>query len=130
MKNIYDDKKMKQMLADVEKRMRDLFYQKLDAIILYGSYARGDFTYDSDVDIMVLVDEQEEDLRKYDDKITDIMVDLSLKYNIVVSLYVQSVQNYNKYVKMLPFYKNVQKEGIRVYGWFHKRISFVSNWKS
>lgn len=116
MKNIYDDKKMKQMLADVEKRMRDLFYQKLDAIILYGSYARGDFTYDSDVDIMVLVDEQEEDLRKYDDKITDIMVDLSLKYNIVVSLYVQSVQNYNKYVKMLPFYKNVQKEGIRVYG--------------
>lgn len=104
------------MLADIEKRMRDLFYQKLDAIILYGSYARGDFTCDSDVDIMVLVDEKEEDLRKYDDKITDIMVDLSLKYNIVVSLYFQNVKTYNKYVEMLPFYKNVQKEGIRVYG--------------
>ena len=115
-KNVYDDKKMKQMLADVEKRMRDLFYQNLDAIILYGSYARGDFTDDSDVDIMVLVDEKEDDLKKHDDKITDIMVDLSLKYDIVISLYVQSVQNYNKYVKMLPFYKNVQKDGIRVYG--------------
>ncbi len=70
------NKKIKEMLEEVEKALISLFYDELENIILYGSYARGDFTYDSDIDIMVLVNEEEDNLKKYDDKITDIMVDL------------------------------------------------------
>ena len=33
-----------------------IFGNKLRAVILYGSYARGDFEPDSDIDIMVLLD--------------------------------------------------------------------------
>ena len=55
-------------------------------------------------------------IREYEDAITDIMVDLSLEYGIVVSIYTQNVLDYNKQAKVLPFLMNVQREGINVHG--------------
>lgn len=36
--------------------IKDIYGKHIKQIILYGSYARGDFHSDSDIDIMVLVD--------------------------------------------------------------------------
>ena len=36
--------------------VRNLFDDKLKDVILYGSYARGDFDNESDVDVAVIVD--------------------------------------------------------------------------
>lgn len=44
------------------------------------------------------------------------MVDLSLEYNIVVSLYTQSIQEYEKQVNVLPFLMNVEREGVNIHG--------------
>jgi predicted nucleotidyltransferase len=96
--------------------MENLFKNKLKKIILYGSYARNEQTEESDMDIMVLVDESQEVLKKYDEIVTDIMVDLSLKFNIVLSIYLQSYQEYNKYNNVLPFFCNIEREGIQIYG--------------
>jgi len=41
-----------QYLSEVQR----IYGAHLKSVILYGSYARGDFTADSDVDIMLLVD--------------------------------------------------------------------------
>ena len=60
--------------------------------------------------------EAEDMIREYEDAITDIMVDLSLEYGIVVSIYTQNVLDYNKQAKVLPFLMNVQREGINVHG--------------
>jgi hypothetical protein len=68
------------------------------------------------IDVMVLVDEAECKIRENEDNITDIMVDLSLEYEIVVSIYTQSVEEYEKQAKVLPFLINLQKEGINVHG--------------
>lgn len=43
---------MKQYIAEVKK----IYGEHLRMVILYGSYARGDFAADSDVDIMILLD--------------------------------------------------------------------------
>lgn len=83
---------------------------------MYGSYARNENTSESDMDIMILVDEKEEVLKKYEDNIADIMVDLSLEYGIVLSLYAQSQQQYQKQVSVLPLLQNIQREGIRIHG--------------
>ncbi len=53
-------------------------------------------------------------IREYEDAITDIMVDLSLEYGIVVSIYTQNVLYYNKQAKVLPFLMNVQRAGIEI----------------
>lgn len=114
--NIYLDVGIKDILNEVESKMLELFQNKLEDIILYGSYARNENTSESDMDIMILVNEKEDVLKEYEDSIADIMVDLSLEYGIVLSLYTQSVQEYQKQVSVLPFLRNIQREGIRIYG--------------
>lgn len=113
--NIYD-KRVKDILNKVENKMFELFQDKLKDIILYGSYARNENTSESDMDIMILVDEKQELLKEYEDSVEDIMVDLSLEYDIVLSLYTQSIQEYQRQISVLPFLKNIQREGIRIYG--------------
>lgn len=42
-----------------------IYGKHLKTVILYGSYARGDYRDDSDIDIMVLLDLEEMDIKKY-----------------------------------------------------------------
>lgn len=108
--------RVKDILRKIDNEMIKLFGEKLQDVILYGSYARNENTSESDIDIMILVNEAESKLKEYEDKLTHIMVDLSLEYGIVVSLYTQSVQDYQRQINVLPFLRNIQREGIRIHG--------------
>ena len=59
----------KNQLYDITERIADLskntFGEKLDSVLLYGSYARGEETSESDIDIMVLADVNKEELFSY-----------------------------------------------------------------
>lgn len=48
-------RKVKAALDDFQRRLLELFPNEISQLILYGSYARGDATPDSDVDVMVVV---------------------------------------------------------------------------
>ena len=41
----------------------------LDSVIVYGSYARGDYSELSDVDVMLLVSLKEEEIKRISDQI-------------------------------------------------------------
>lgn len=43
-------------LTDYADRLRAIFGERLRCVRLFGSYARGDATEDSDVDVLVLID--------------------------------------------------------------------------
>ncbi len=118
MKNIetIKDKRFRAILSDVEKEVLKLFGNKLKQLILYGSYARNQQDPESDIDIMILVDENENILRKYNYKIADIMTDLSLKYDTFISLTEETYNRYNEYLDVLPFFSNIYNEGIEIYG--------------
>lgn len=109
------DTNAREVLKKVDNKMTEIFKDKLRDVILYGSYARNENTSESDIDVMVLVNEDEYKIREYEDTITDIMVDLSLEYGVVVSIYTQNVQEYEKQAKVLPFLINVKKEGINMH---------------
>ena len=117
-----EDIKIKEILNRLQDKMKEIFTDKLRNIILYGSYARNDNTSESDMDIMVLVEENEHYLRSYEEAITDVMVDLSLEYGVVLSLYVQSIQEYERQVRVLPFVKNIQREGIFCFTIFRNKL--------
>jgi predicted nucleotidyltransferase len=89
-----------------------LFDGSLRKIILYGSYARNEEDEESDIDIMVLTDLDEDKIKKLGDKITDIMVELILKYGKLVSILILNKTHYYEWMDTLPFYKNVSKEGV------------------
>ena len=105
------DEHMKKMLSELAELLHQAYGKRLKAVILYGSVARGTYTNDSDVDIMVLVDGDNVELREYDEMLSDI----SLKYLKVLSIIDISYQEYQKWKQTLPLYKNVSKEGVVLY---------------
>lgn len=109
------DEHTKKMLSELAELLHQAYGKRLKAVILYGSVARGTHTNDSDVDIMVLVDGDNVELREYDEMLSDISTDISLKYLKVLSIIDISYQEYQKWKQTLPLYKNVSKEGVVLY---------------
>ena len=83
-------------------------------IILYGSYARGDFRKSSDIDIMILTDLTDDEIVEYREIIWDYAYDMEWDNNFEFALspLVKNIDKFNYWLEALPFYMNVQKEGV------------------
>lgn len=95
-------------------KAREVFGEKLNDVILFGSYARGDYHEDSDIDIMLIADIAEEQVMHYVYMLSDFLSDLSLEYNVVVSPVIEPLAKYKAYKDVIPFLQKVQKEGVRI----------------
>jgi len=92
------------------------FGEELKEIILFGSYARGDFDEESDVDIAVIMKVPHENEGKYHNQLVGIMGEIYEKfgYSVVLSPIVISSDFFEKWKDDLPFYRNVNQEGVRI----------------
>lgn len=102
---------MEQYIAEVKK----IYGEHLRMVILYGSYARGDFAADSDVDIMILLDLPDLDLKTYSQKLSYMTYDFNMDYDMDIKPIAKSEAHFKKWVKNYPFYANAQKEGVVLY---------------
>ena len=109
------DLDLRKMLLELEEKLQRVYGNKLKAVILYGSVARGTATEESDIDIMVLVDGTAQELRTFEDQLSDVSTDISIKYFKVFSIIDISYQEYMRWVNTSPFYRNVSKEGVILY---------------
>lgn len=100
------------ILKQIADYSRELFGDKFKNVILYGSYARGDYDDESDIDIMIMVDMPREELYKYRSLMSTFCADLDLKNSVLLSPKLQSIQFFNKWKNALPFYQNVIKDGV------------------
>ena len=91
-----------------------IFGNKLKAIILFGSYARGDFEPDSDIDIMVLLDIPVEQLPEARKKMRVTANALDMEYDCVISSIFQSYDVFEDYKTASPFYQNIEKDGVLI----------------
>lgn len=85
-------------------------------IILYGSYARGDFCADSDVDIMILVDMTDLELKAYGQELSYMTYDFNMEHDLDIKPIAKSEAHFNKWVVNYPLYSNIHKEGVVLYG--------------
>lgn len=90
-------------------KLVDIFQQSTVSIILYGSVARGTHTAESDVGIAFIVKDYTKDMHE---QMTDFIVDLELEYNLVLSVLLIDYDKFTEWGNVMPFYKNVKKEGI------------------
>mgnify|MGYP000916201491 CR=1 FL=1 len=56
---------IKILLDQYTEILRKIYGSHLKTVILYGSYARGDYKADSDIDIMILLDLSDIDIKQY-----------------------------------------------------------------
>lgn len=86
--------------------------QHIKKVILYGSYARGDFRNDSDIDIMILVDIK--DFKEYEDKIFNLTYDFNLEHNTDIMPIIQNIDHFNRWKNAYMFYRNINREGVAI----------------
>lgn len=103
---------MMQYIAEVKK----IYGAHLKSVILYGSYARGDFQPDSDVDVMILLDLSDLDLKQYSQKLSYMTYDFNMDNDLDIKPIAKNEQHFKKWVVNYPFYANVHKEGVVLYG--------------
>jgi len=98
------------LLSQVKNKVQEV---SPDAeIILYGSRARGKAQSDSDWDFLILTDSNSNELT---DRIRHKIYEVEWESGEVLSSIVRSRKEWNsrKY-RLLPFHRNVDKEGVRV----------------
>ncbi len=96
--------------------LNKIFGNKINKIILYGSYARGDYRENSDLDIMILTDMSEEDIVNIRTEVWDFAYDVGLSNDIMISALIKNINDFNYWIDTLPFYMNIQKEGVIING--------------
>ncbi|MBP3477040.1 MAG: nucleotidyltransferase domain-containing protein [Lachnospiraceae bacterium] len=83
-------------------------------IMLYGSYARGDYTENSDIDIVAVVRGSRLDLQEKMKRVWDISAEIGLENDIVVSPTVIPYDEFMEYKHTLPYYRNIVEEGRKI----------------
>ena len=81
-------------------------------VILYGSYARGDFRPDSEIDVMILVDTDRAGVSPLEKKICDVTYDFNDEHGTDIMPVVQSNTHFDYWKKADMFYRNVEKDGV------------------
>ena len=107
-------KLLDELLKKLRFNIEDVIKSDLSEVILYGSYARGDFDEESDIDIAVIVDSSRELLRKYRKGLVEIMSNASLEYDVVVNISCIPLKDFEEYKEVLPYYRNIDSEGVRI----------------
>ncbi len=103
------------LLNETAVGLREIFREKLDSVLLYGSYARGDYDDESDVDIMAKLHLTAEEIRAYRPRVSELASELGLKYDVLISVKLQDKAMFDRYLKILPFYQNVDSDGVSIY---------------
>ena len=97
-------------------KVKLLLEKRLKKVILYGSYARGDYNNLSDIDIMILTDFSDAEIEEYRDKISDIAFDIELDTGYIISPIIRNIDIFKVRTNYIPFYHNVEKEGVVLVG--------------
>jgi predicted nucleotidyltransferase len=94
------------------QRLRDDFGQIVQQTMLFGSKARGDSSPDSDIDILIIVDNESWSLR---DAISAIAARSSLEYGVLIVPRVIGRERWQRMAQeRFSLYKNVTREGIPI----------------
>lgn len=99
---------LQKFIAGMEK----IFESSLRKIILYGSYARGDFKVNSDIDIMVLTSLSDTEIKDVEDKVYDIAFEFEIMHDVMISVNIKNEEHFNYWLGALPYYDNINNEGI------------------
>ena len=106
---------MQNLITEYVTAVKKIYGNHLKQVILYGSYARGDYTKDSDVDIMLLVDLDETELDTFSDALSELGFEYNVEHDIWMMPIVKNKKSFLRWSEAYPFYKNVKTEGISLY---------------
>ena len=101
--------RIKEILAEFKEEIKKLYGKRFKSIILYGSWARGDGTEESDIDVLILLKGKVIPGKEID-RMIDVITEINLKHGVLISVCPISVESYSTINS--PLLINVRREGV------------------
>lgn len=104
------------LIEQYVSEIRKIYGTHLRQVILYGSYARGDYRANSDIDIMILLDISDMEIKAYGQNLSYMTYDFNFENDIDIKPIAKNEAHFRKWSVNYPFYANIKKEGVVLYG--------------
>jgi predicted nucleotidyltransferase len=101
--------RIKEILKEFREEIEKLYGKRLKSIILYGSWARGDATEESDIDVLIVLKGKIIPGKEID-RMISIITEINLKYGVLISVYPVSEADFSTINS--PLLMNVRREGV------------------
>ncbi len=103
------DPTIEPVVREFKAALRAMYGDRLREAVLYGSYARGDYDDESDIDLMIVLNDERVDTFAEIRRISPLETRFLLDYGLVVSPLVA----YSRYKDSFsPIYQEVRKDGM------------------
>jgi predicted nucleotidyltransferase len=101
------------LIAQLRDALLTLYGKRLSGIVLYGSYAREDFNAESDIDFLLILDENHFDYAQEIGRITKVTYPMMLEHDIIISCLPSSLDRWQTEPSF--FFDQVKKDGITIW---------------
>lgn len=102
------------IIMEFARGVKRILGSSLKQVILYGSYARGDYNVNSDIDIMVLTTLTDAEIEQVESDVYGLAFDFQMGYGVDISVVIKNEGQFNYWFGALPFYDNVLRDGIMI----------------
>lgn len=109
--NSLQHEQLPEILPQLKQYLQNLYGEKLDRIVLFGSQARGEARPDSDIDVLIVFKELF-DYSQESQRINNFVTDLCLEYSVVISCIFTTSEEFQQHDS--SFFRNVRREGVTV----------------
>ena len=99
------------LLQELKTALRKRYGNKLRKMMLFGSYARGDYRSNSDIDIAMILDDFPHACAEIE-RTGDIVSALSLKFDTLISLVPIKEKDWEK--KKTTLISNIERDGMTI----------------
>lgn len=96
----------------VKKALAELYGERLDRVLLYGSYARGDFHAESDVDFLVVLRDEKVNKYREIDFVGSTIFEIQLHFGVDISVFAMSLEQFQ--TSDFSYVKNVRRDGVLI----------------
>ncbi|GAB4021379.1 nucleotidyltransferase domain-containing protein [Spirosoma migulaei] len=98
------------IIREFKETLHSLYGDRLRNVVLFGSYARGDYNEDSDIDLMIVLNDEKVNTYAELFRLSEFTMDFILRYGKAVSVLPTSAQRYQQ--SFGPVYQNARREGL------------------
>lgn len=98
------------IVHEFKAALQTMYGDRLRDVVLYGSYARGDYEEESDIDLMIILNDEKVDTYAEIRCVSSLEANLLLTYGLAISPLPTSYEKYK--TSYMPIYQEVRREGV------------------
>lgn len=111
---VFQKKELNSIIHDYVSEIRYILGDDYKKAVVYGSYARGEYQEESDIDIAIFTPRKAQDFYLLINEISEITFEYNVKYDVMLSPVFQNINDFYRMLKAVPYFQSIEREGIAV----------------